>query len=49
MDLVRELYRASPAAFIALVLVVPVALLSIVVWAFREGREISFWPPKIGQ
>jgi hypothetical protein len=48
MGLLRELYSISPAAFIAVVLVVPIGLLGIVGWAFREGREISFWPPKIG-
>jgi hypothetical protein len=48
MELLREFYSVSPAAFIAVALVVPIGLLGVVVWAFREGRAISFWPPKIG-
>jgi hypothetical protein len=48
MELLRQLYSVSPVAFIAVALVVPLGLLGVVVRAFREGREISFWPPKIG-
>jgi len=43
------LYRlASSPAAIAAALLVAVLLIYVIVWALREGREVSFWPPRIG-
>jgi ubiquinone/menaquinone biosynthesis C-methylase UbiE len=34
------------AAYVAGVILV--VILILIIWAFRQGREIGFWPPKIG-
>lgn len=38
---------ASPVT-LAVALLAAAALIWLMVWALREGREISFWPPRIG-
>jgi hypothetical protein len=44
-----EVLKSLPPLVLVL-LGMPVVLLvaGIVVWALREGREVSFWPPRIG-
>ena len=34
------------AAYVAGVILI--VILILIVWAFRQGREIGLWPPKIG-
>jgi len=49
MEWVIELIMRMPQwMLMLLILAVLFAVLFIVFWAFKQGREISFWPPKIG-
>ncbi|HEY4642453.1 MAG TPA: NB-ARC domain-containing protein, partial [Thermoanaerobaculia bacterium] len=44
------LYRLAslPLAVVVMALLAAAVLIYLIVWALREGREISFWPPRIG-
>lgn len=33
---------------VSALLLVGIIILSVVVWALKQGREVSFWPPRIG-
>ena len=47
MDTIFELLNSSPIVAI-FVLIIFLIIVLIYLIAFFQGREISFWPPKIG-
>jgi hypothetical protein len=50
MDWVVDLANQTPAVFTVTVVVVVTGLAGMVAYrALKEGREVSFWPPRIGQ
>lgn len=38
----------NPLLLLILAVVVVLLVTALVVWALKEGREVSFWPPRIG-
>jgi hypothetical protein len=48
MSYFKDLVTGHPAWSVAVGAVVFLLLVALIIWALKEGREISFWPPKIG-
>ena len=48
MNYFKDLVAGHPAWSAAAAAVVFLSLVALIIWALKEGREISFWPPKIG-